>query len=327
MRELIIGKNDAGQRLDKFLQKTLKNLPPPLMYRHIRQKNIRINRTKADGAAILREGDTVQLWRCDGFFPDSSEGGSQENAFMKLTPRIHIVYEDENIILCDKKAGMLAHSDEEQGSDTLIDHIKAYLYQKGEYDPEKEQSFAPALCNRIDRNTSGIVIAAKNAQALREMNDKIKNGKVDKRYLCAVHGRMEKESDILRSYMIKDPSSNLVRVYDSKPRSDSAKEAITEYRVMRYNSEKDLSLLEVRLHTGRTHQIRAQFSHLSHPLLGDGKYGVNRDDKKSGYKFQALYSYKLSFLSDPDSDVLAYLSNKTFSIPEANIWFLQEFGE
>ena len=236
---------------------------------------------------------------------------------------LDIIYEDENIILCDKRAGMIVHSDDKESTNTLISHITAYLYQKGEYDPAKENSFAPALCNRIDRNTGGIVIAAKNAQTLRIMNEKIKNRELCKKYLAAVHGTFEEKEGVLKGYLIKDSKTNTVKVFKTQPKSADAKKIITGYRVV---AEKNgLSLLEVDLITGRTHQIRAHMSSVGHPLLGDGKYGVNRDDKQIGYKYQALYSYSLEFRFKGDSGILEYLNERTFKINEDKIWFCREF--
>lgn len=320
MRILEINKNDAGQRLDKFLQKRLKTLPVPMMYRFIRQKKIKVNRKRAEQNYMLVEGDTIQLFIPEEFFEDNAS----EHSFMKLTPKIDIIYEDENIMLIDKKVGMIVHSDDDQQVDTLIDHVKAYLYRKGEYIPENEQSFAPSLCNRIDRNTGGIVIAAKNAETLRIINQKIKDNEITKRYLCAAHGIMENKRATLHGWLIKNSDTNMVKVFTAKPNSKDAKEIITKYTVLKVKN--NMSLCEVELVTGRTHQIRAHFSSVGHPLLGDGKYGVNRDDKKIGYKFQALYSYKLTFSFKNDDSVLSYLTDKTFSVDMDKIWFLKEFN-
>ncbi|MBE6672297.1 MAG: RluA family pseudouridine synthase [Ruminococcaceae bacterium] len=318
MRILEIRKNDAGQRLDKFLQKAVKTLPIPLMYRLIRQKKIKVNRKRAEQNYVLQEGDTVQLFISEDFFTE--EG--QKNDFMRLKPRLHIVYEDENMMLVDKKPGMPVHADDGQSTDTLIDHVKAYLYQKGEYDPTLEQSFAPALCNRIDRNTGGIVIAAKTAEALRILNEKIRQDKLKKQYYCVCHGIFQKKQATLTGWLVKDSAKNTVTVYDKKPNHPEAKDIITKYRVVK---EKDgLSLLEVHLVTGRTHQIRAHLSHIGHPLLGDGKYGVNRSDREKGYKFQALYSHSLTFLPDTEN-ALSYLEGKTFTVDDREIPFLSLF--
>lgn len=319
MRELTVNKNDAGQRLDKFILKTFKSMPPPLMYRFIRQKKIKVNRKRAEQNYMLVQGDIIQFFIPEEFFAE----GSEEFAFMKLTPRIDVIYEDENIMLVNKKVGMIVHSDDDQVVDTLIDHIKAYLYRKGEYDPKNEQSFAPSLCNRIDRNTGGIVIAAKNAEALRIINQKIKDNEITKRYLCAAHGTFEEKKGTLHGWLVKNSSTNMVKVYKSKQNTPDAKEIITKYNVLK--TKNGISLVEVELVTGRTHQIRAHFSSIGHPLLGDGKYGVNREDKKIGYKFQALYSYKITFSFVNDDSCLSYLTGKTFSVDMNDIWFLKEF--
>ena len=181
MRILTVRKNDAGQRLDKFLSKAVKGLPMSLMYKFIRLKKIKVNRKRTDQKYMLAEGDEIQLFIKDEFF-DSPE--KDTSALYTITPKLSVVYEDENIMLLNKRPGVLVHEDTDAGENTLIMHIKAYLCQKGEYDPDGEQSFAPALCNRIDRNTGGIVIAAKNAEALREMNEKIRNDEVRKFYYC-----------------------------------------------------------------------------------------------------------------------------------------------
>lgn len=317
MRTLIINRNDAGQRLDKFLSKAVKAMPKSLMYKGIRTKKIKVNRKRAEIGYILEEGDTVELFISEEFFSDNAS----DSAFMKLTPKLDIVYEDENIMLLDKRPGLIVHSDDEEDVNTLISHVKAYLYRKGEYNPEDEQSFAPALCNRIDRNTGGIVIAAKNAEALRIMNEKIRNDELSKFYLAAVHGHMPKKADTLHGYLRKDQANNIVDI--STVKKPGYKEIITKYRALDENNS--LSLVEVELVTGRTHQIRAHFSSIGHPLLGDGKYGVNRDDKKLGYKFQALYAFRLEFHFRTDSGALSYLNGKSFSIDKSKIWFLEEF--
>ncbi len=320
MRILEIGKNDAGQRLDKFLSKAVKGLPMSLMYKYIRLKKIKVNRARTEQKYILKQGDTVQLFIKDEFF-DSPE--KDNSALSRITPKLTVVYEDENILLCNKRPGVLVHEDEEGQDNTLIMHIKAYLYSKGEYDPDAEQSFAPALCNRIDRNTGGIVIAAKNAEALRIMNEKIKNDELSKFYYCVVHGRMPKKEDTLFGYLLKDSDKNQVKIFEKQVKN--SKNIITKYKVVK--EKNDLSLLEVELVTGRTHQIRAHLSHIGHPLLGDGKYGINKNDRQKGYKYQALYAYRLVFDFADGSGALGYLKGKEVHLANDDIWFLKDFKQ
>ncbi len=315
MKILEIGKNDAGQRLDKFLSKAVKAMPPSLMYKSIRTKKIKVNRKRAEISQILCEGDTVQLFLPDELFDVSD---NEESRLCHITPTFGIVYEDDNIILCDKPSGLSVHSDEDNDTNNLITQVQAYLYKKGEYTPSSEQSFAPALCNRIDRNTAGIVIAAKNAEALREMNAVIKERRLTKKYLCAVNGVPEKREQTLRGFLIKNSSTNTVNVYPSYRKG--AKEIVTKYKVL--TSKDNLSLLEVELLTGRTHQIRAHLSSVGHPLVGDGKYGINKDAKKGGYKYQALCSYYLSFNCD---GFFSYLNGRAFTVKKESIYFLSLF--
>ncbi len=318
MRELKIGKNDGGQRLDKFLSKAVKGLPTSLLYKYIRTKKIKVNGARAQQNMILGEGDVVTLYIRDEFF-DAPE--RDDNALARIRPKLSIVYEDENIMLLNKRPGVLVHEDTSGGENTLILHVKAYLYAKGEYDPAAEQSFAPALCNRIDRNTGGIVIAAKNAEALRVMNEKIKQNELSKFYLCAVKGKLPRRADELRGYLRKDAAANQVRVSDTP--MPGGKHIITRYRVLAEKGGN--SLLEVELVTGRTHQIRAHMAHIGHPLLGDGKYGVNHSEKGRGYKHQALYAVRLRFDFGSEPCALSYLRGKEFSIDENEVWFIREF--
>ncbi len=317
MRIITVKKNDAGQRLDKFLSKAVKGLPTSMMYKLIRTKKIKVNRKRTEQSYMLCEGDEIQLFIKEEFFasPEKDMG-----ALGRITPKLNILYEDENVMFLNKRPGVLVHEDTEGKENTLIMHVKAYLCQKGEYDPNEEQSFAPALCNRIDRNTGGIVIAAKNAEALRVMNEKIKNDELSKTYVCLVHGVPKKKSAEIRGYLRKDSKNNMVEVRDNE--FVGAKNIITRYRVLQ-NYGTDEALLEVELVTGRTHQIRAHLAHIGHPLVGDGKYGVNRNDRAKGYKYQALYAYKLYFKSTHTENALSYLEGKTFSLDENDIWFVK----
>ena len=318
MKSFQIKKNDAGQRLDKFLSKAVKGLPMSLMYKYIRTKKIKVNRARTQQNYMLVEGDEIQLFIRDEFFesPEQDTG-----ALSRIVPKLSIVYEDENIILLNKRPGVLVHEDADAKDNTLVMHLQAYLAQKGEYDPEDEQSFAPAMCNRIDRNTGGIVIAAKNAAALREMNEHIREDRIGKYYLCAAHGVPKQKKQTLHGYLRKNAADNTVEVRDKA--FPGAKEIITEYRVI--GEKGGDALLEVHLITGRTHQIRAHLAHIGHPLIGDGKYGINKKDREKGYKYQALYAYRLRFELDGKGEVLSYLDGKEFRLPESEIWFLKDF--
>ena len=309
MKEFVINKNDSGQRLDKFIEKVTSGMPKSLIYKSIRTKKIKVNRKRAEANYVLQQGDIVLMFLKDEFFASSDP----DAYFLTLTPNVNVIYEDENLILVNKPMGVSCIPDEREDRDTLINHIKAYLYRKGEFIPEAESSFEPALCNRIDRNTCGIVIAAKNAETLRRINDDIKHRRIDKKYLCIVHGIPQPKTDIVEGYLIKDSKTNTVRVFDTKPPKGDAKFIKTGYKVL--NSKKGISLVEVELYTGRTHQIRAHMAHIGHPLLGDGKYGINKEDKKIGYKHQALCSYSTT------------IDDHEYRIDPESIWFVAEYNK
>ena len=315
MKELTIGRNDAGQRLDRFLAKAVPLLPASLAQKYIRLKRIKLGGKRVDRDTRLKEGDVLQLYINDEFF----DTPSQDNAYLTVAaPKLNIVYEDENILLVDKRPGLAVHPhDGAEYGKTLIDHIQAYLYAKREWRPREENAFTPALCNRIDRNTGGIVIAAKNAEALRILNQKIKDREIDKRYLAIVEGTPKPKEGVLRGYLFKDAVKNRVYVTDT-PQSGS-KSCETHYCVLQ--SRNGLSLVECELITGRTHQIRAQFAHAGHPLLGDGKYG--KLDKRYARSYQALYSYRLTFRFTTDAGCLAYLDGKQFQVEKVD--FVEEY--
>ena len=315
MKEFTIGKNDAGQRLDRFLSKAVPLLPASLAQKYIRIKRIKLNGGRAERDTRLSAGDVLQLYINDEFFDKPRE----DNAFLTVaTPKLNIVYEDEHILLADKRPGLAVHPhDGAEYGRTLIDHIQAYLYQKREWRPREENAFTPALCNRIDRNTGGIVIAAKTAEALRVLNQKIKDREMDKRYLAIVEGTPKPPKGSLKGYLFKDVKKNRVFVtYTPQPGSKSCQ---TNYITLA--SRNGLSLVECELITGRTHQIRAQFAHAGHPLLGDGKYG--KLDKRFDRTYQALYSYKLTFQFTTDAGALEYLNGKSFQVNKVD--FAEEY--
>jgi len=318
MREFTITKNDAGQRLDRWLSKAVPLLPPPLAQKYIRLKRVKRNGKGAKRDDRLALGDTLQLYINDEFF----DAPAPENAFLSVfKPQLDILYEDEHILLVNKRPGMVVHPDDQEYRNTLITHIQAYLYQKKEWDPRKENSFTPSLCNRIDRNTGGLVIAAKTAEALRVMNQKIKDRELEKYYLCVLHGKMSPPSGSLTGYLLKDEGKNQVSVHSSPV--PGGKTAVTKYRTLQYKD--GLSLVECELVTGRTHQIRAMFAANRHPLLGDGKYGRNQDNRLYGQKGQALWSYKLVFSFTTDAGALEYLNGKTVEVPQDRIPFLAAY--
>ena len=302
MKAFVIGPNDAGQRLDKFAEKATSSLPRSLLYKAIRTKKIKVNRKRCEPGQILTEGDTVQMFLAPEFF------GEKDEAFLRLVPRVNALYEDENVLVVCKEEGQSCHSDETQATGTLIDHIKSYLVKKGEYRPREENSFVPALCNRIDRNTSGLVIAAKNAAALRAMNDMIREHRVEKIYLAWITGALP-EAGTVTLYLKKDETEKRVAVSDT-PRPGYLT-AVTDYRPLATRG--DRQLLEVRLRTGRTHQIRATFAHLGHPLVGDAKYG--RDKNDPDFPHQALRAQTLIFHPE-DGSPLSYLKDRRVDAPE-----------
>ena len=315
MKEFTIGANDAGQRLDRFLAKAVPLLPASLAQKYIRIKRIKCNGARIERDTRLNPGDVLQLYINDEFFDKPRE----DNAYLTVAaPKLNVVYEDAHILLVDKRPGLAVHPhDGAEYGRTLIDHIQAYLYQKREWNPRGENAFTPALCNRIDRNTGGIVIAAKTAEALRVMNQKIKDRELDKRYLAIVEGVPKPSSGSLKGYLFKDAKQN--RVYVSDTPKPGAKTCQTNYKTLA--SRNGLSLVECELITGRTHQIRAQFAHAGHPLLGDGKYG--KLNKRFDRNYQALYSYKLRFCFTTESGNLEYLNGKTFSVQSVD--FVKEY--
>ena len=316
MREFTIGKNDAGQRLDRFVAKNLPLLPPALLQKYIRLKRIKVNGKGSKRDVRLETGDILQLYINDEFFDKPNE----ENLFLTVfKPQLNIVYEDDNLLLVDKRPGLSVHADETEKVNTLINHIQAYLYQKREWNPKWENAFAPALCNRIDRNTGGIVIAAKNAEALRIINEKIRAHELEKSYLCITVGRPKRPEGKIEGFLLKDEAKKEVRFFH-KP-VPGGKTAVTLYRTL--ESRNGLSLVECRLLTGRTHQIRVSMAEIGCPLLGDGKYGKGDVNRRYHETRQALYSYKLRFDFPTDAGTLNYLKGKEFTVE--NVPFREKY--
>lgn len=317
MKEIVIGKNDANQRLDKFLTKRFKSMPKALMYKYIRTKYIKVNNKKCEISTMLNEGDILKLFIKDEFFDD--ENSQNENyEFLKAPAKLDIIYEDENILLINKKPGVIVHPDEKYHFDSLISRVLHYLYDKNEYNPKDDKAFAPALVNRIDRNTGGIVIAAKNADSLRTLNAKMKTRELTKLYICMVQGTLKHKQGILNGYLEKNEKKNKVTIL-KKPTHNS-KPVKTKYTVL--SNINGNSLVEVDLLTGRTHQIRAHMSSIGHPLLGDTKYGYKHKNDNDFYKYQALYAYKITFNFTSYAGCIEYLNGKSFEVNKNEIWFL-----
>lgn len=297
MRKVIINENDADQRLDKFISKYMPDLPKSMLYKGLRKNCVRVNgKHVRDGAAILRGGDELALYFKDEFFKEN-------RTFTPSNDEIDVVYEDENILLINKPVGLVVHADDKNTSDTLIARIQSCLYNKNEYDPSDEHSFAPALCNRLDRNTAGIVIAAKNAAALRIINEKIRLREIKKLYLCVADGIMTGEGELSAFLTRREKKASV-----SDAPSDNSKPVKIRYKTLAVSEKR--SLLEVELLTGRTHQIRAQLAAVGHPLSGDVKYGGSKTGKP-----YSLVSRKLIFAFKSDAGILNYLTGKAFSVP------------
>ena len=300
----MINDNDSGQRVDKFLSKAMPQLPKSMMYRLIRKKDVKVNGKRCEISTKLAAGDELTV-----YVKDELAGGKKHDmSFLNVPAELDVVYEDSNIIIVNKPVGLDSHSSS-SFSDNLVDRIRHYLYDKNEYDPDSESSFSPAVCSRLDRNTCGLVTAAKTAEALREINAAIRAGNMTKIYHCITVGRPPQDSGIVEAYHKKEESRNLVKLSDTP--LDGYKPIKTGYRVLA--SKGSLSLVEITLYTGRTHQIRAHMAHIGAPVLGDGKYGNVAANKRMNVFRQALCAYSVRFELD-ESSTLAYLKDIT---PEA----------
>ncbi|MCT8977341.1 RluA family pseudouridine synthase [Clostridium sp. CX1] len=297
-----IGPNEAGQRLDKFLRKWLKDVPLSAIYKSIRKGDVKINGKKAKEKYSLEEGDILET-REIVTEQKKEKFNRIENEFLK------VIYEDDNMLLVEKWPGVLVHSDRKNGAPTLTDYVLSYLFDKGDYRPESEITFIPAPCNRLDRNTSGIVIFGKNFEALKLLNEMIRERKIEKYYQAVVSGRIK--DGLYEAYISKDEGENISKVFE-EPRKNT-KKISTDVKTIK--SIGTFSLVELELLTGRSHQLRAHLSHLGNPIVGDSKYGTAKSNSffvnKYGLNYQFLYAYKLIFKDCPEK--LAYMENKTIA--------------
>ena len=307
MRQFTVTKNDAGQRLDRFAAKLVPSMPSSLLQKYFRRKEIKLNGRWARPDVRLAVGDEVRLFLPEEFF---GQAPREDGWLATVRPELDIVYEDENVLLVSKRPGVLCHSASGWSADTLLARIQAHAYQSGQWDPAAENSFAPALCNRIDRGTGGIVIAAKTAEALRVLDEKIRAREGTKEYLCVCLGKPSPAQGRLEGWLFKDAVKNQVYV---KPRQEPGTSfAATDYRLLAHRD--GLSLVTCRLHTGRTHQIRVQMAHAGWPLLGDGKYGRERVNRQYGEDRQLLWSWRVGFDFTSGAGPLDYLAGRRFTV-------------
>lgn len=307
MREYIILKDDADQRVDKFIMKAMKDMPKSLMYKYIRNKKIKVNRKRCEISQRLQVGDTIQCYIAEEFFHTE-----HKNTFLQVPKKLQILYEDKHLLIVDKPQGLLAHSNTSDIQDNLADRILHYLYDKNEYDPRISQSFTPALSHRIDRNTQGIVIAAKTAAALRFINEKIRNREIEKKYICIVEGYLAKKEDVLSLYHYKGEGNKVIICADEKHGYQMIR---TGYRVLK--EKKQYTLVEIDLLTGKSHQIRGVMAYLHHPLYGDVKYGARKTKDK---EYQALCAYQIHFKFLAHDPVFDYLNGKTIQIEHVDVF-------
>ncbi len=289
-------------RLDKFLSKVMASAGQGIIYKSLRKKKIKVNGKRiTDGSLRISERDRLEVYCNDELFTVLE---STKPTTPILNHTLVVLYEDEHIIVMNKPSGLPSQG--EPGEDSLEAEMRDYLIRKGDFNPEKENTFLPSLCHRIDRNTAGLVIGAKDAESLRILNQKIKDKEIRKFYLCETQGTPEPPAGEIIGYLKKDENARRMIFHEQKvPDSLSCH---TRYRVLKPGG---IATVEAEILTGRTHQIRAGFAHLGHPLVGDVKYGANKDGK---HTFQHLVAYKLIFDFTTESGCLAYLSGKEIII-------------
>lgn len=303
MHSFSIGENDAGQRADKFLLKACPQLPKTLLYKAFRKRDVKLNGKRIPAETFLQAGDVLQVYLPDDCF---SEKAQKQPAGIHL-PSPEIIFEDARIAVMRKPSGLPVHADTQGSPDTMAGRFLQHLRDSGAYDPAAEQSFTPALCNRLDRNTEGLVIGAKTAAALRCLNEKIRLGEVEKEYLCITVGAPPKRSDTVTAYHRRQEGHSAE--FSEVPR-EGFREMKTGYELL--GRDGGLSLLRIRLYTGRTHQIRLQTAALGCPVLGDTRYGSRNANARYGERGQVLCAYRLHFAFSDADCVLSDLRGKCF---------------
>ena len=315
MKSITVEKEWDGRRLLRFLQKTMPSASMGQIRKFLRLGRVKIDGKKGGEDSVLAAGSVVDLYVEDIYFEETEK---EDPFYSRIRPKLTILYEDAHIMLLDKRVGLICHPDEGEKVHTLLTYAQAYLYQKGEWNPKTD--FAPALCNRIDRFTAGVVILAKTQEALRAMDEKIRNNEVQKYYLCIVHGKMKYQDGTLRHFLMKRPEQKKVTVL--RKNEPGSKEAITYYQAI--DEQNGLTLCECLLGTGRTHQIRAQFAAIGHPLLGDNQYGNAKANEKYGrMNGQALCAYRLIFDFRSDPGCLSGLDGLTVQVKD--VPFVREY--
>ena len=307
MQSIKVNDKNSNVKIEKYLQTIYPGLSYSTLQKAFRRKDIKANGSRVGKDYIVKTGDMLEIYIADTLLSGQPVSGNNNNDNKAFS----VVYEDDNILIVNKNQGIPVHPDRDQPQHTLIDLVREYLRQKGDY-PVNSANFQPALCHRLDRNTGGLVIIAKNQTSLDIMLEKLEAQEVKKYYQCLVKGRMEKSEAGLKAYLWKDAGKSRVFVSDHKKTGSLL--IMTKYKVFEYHSEQDVSLLEIELLTGRTHQIRAHLAFIGHPVIGDGKYGINALNRSFGMKQQALWAYKLKFEFTKSGSLLNYLNNKEFSI-------------
>ena len=310
MKSFTAGTNEEGVRLSRFVESVTKDMPRSMMYKAFRNKRIKVNGKRAEPDTRLHQNDLIELYINDEFFPAGDAAPAKKPP--RRQPPVTVIYEDGNIAVLYKPAHLLCHSDR-TGDANLVDAFAAYLQAKGEYDPHAEQRFAPAICNRLDRGTEGLVIAAKSYAALRDMNAIIRDNQMKKEYLTITVGTPPAGRHI--AWLQHSEKNNKVRIHARE--AEGYKQILTEVTPIRQNGP--FTLCRIGLITGRTHQIRAHLAYLGHPVLGDIKYGNRKMNERTGLKTQALCAQRLTFDRIPQDNILHELSGRVIKLEDPAI--------